>query len=226
MSIQCINTRLLSRGPLRVRVLRVDNPTLIWVQLENSREDLEELIESLTLRMNRRSHVLHCSPDDIKPDELVAIREGRKWQRGIINQIGRHNLVTIFLRDWGRTIQRPMSDCYILEDRFHDVTWKAIPCGLAYIKPLGTDILWSDRVNLLTRILVEGREGYIQILGTHTEESAAITLRSVRSSEDEIIDLKELLIRMGCAQHSDRMMLGLPNSDQPGEDEQRVSSSG
>lgn len=217
MQVECINTRLLSRGPLRVRVLKVETPTFFWIMLENGLGELTELIEDMSHRINRRAHLLHHRPDHVQPGELVAIREGRRWQRGIIERVS-GDTATILLRDWGQIVTRDLFECYTLEDRFREVHWKAIPCGLAYIKPIGSGIYWPDRVNVLTKHLIEGREGTIQIHGSHADEAAAVSFEAVRQSEDEINNLKDLLIRMGCAQPSDAMMLGINNSDDQAEE--------
>jgi len=100
MEIKCVNTRHLTRGSLKVKIVKVDSPTFLWVQLENSREDFEELLEDLTRRMTRWGH----RPNHVLPDELVAVREGKGWQRGIVTQLGRGDLVTVTLRDWSCAI--------------------------------------------------------------------------------------------------------------------------
>jgi len=69
-------------------------------------------------------------------------REGKGWQRGIVTQLGEGDMVTIALRDWGRAIQRPYHDIYILEDRFRELEWQAIPCGLGHIQPVGARTRW------------------------------------------------------------------------------------
>jgi len=146
MEIKCVNTRHLTRRSLKVKIVKVDSPTVfLWIQLENSREDFEELLEDLTRRMTRRARLLRHRPDHILPDELVAVREGRGWQRGIVTQLGRGDLVTIALRDWGRAIQRPVHDIYILEDRFRELEWQAIPCGLAHVQPIGGKLRWASK---------------------------------------------------------------------------------
>jgi len=96
------------------------------VQLENQREDFQELLEDLTRRMTRRGRCLRYRPDPILLGEIVAIRERKGWQRGIVTQLGEGDMVTIALRDWGRAIQRPYHDIYILEDRFRELEWQAI----------------------------------------------------------------------------------------------------
>ena len=55
MEITCINTRLLTRNPLKARTIKVDSFTKFWVQLHNSHEDFKELIDELTRRMMRRA---------------------------------------------------------------------------------------------------------------------------------------------------------------------------
>jgi len=203
MEIKCFNTRYLTRGSLKVRIVKVDSPTFIWVQLENSREDFEEFLEDLTRRMTRRGRLLRHRPDHVLPDELVAVREGKGWQRGIVTQLGKGDLVTVALRDWGRAIQRPVYDIYILEDRFRELEWQAIPCGLAHIQPIGGRPRWPRKARELTRLLLEKREGWIRILGSIRDEAAIIALELKRESLDEMGSLTDLLIGMGCAQYTD-----------------------
>jgi len=204
MEIKCVNTRHLTRGSLKVKIVKVDSPTFLWIQLENSREDLEELLEDLTRRMTRRARLLRHRPDHILPDELVAVREGKGWQRGIVTQLGSGDLVTIALRDWGRAIQRPVHDIYILEDRFRELEWQAIPCGLAHVQPIGGKSRWPRRAKELTRILLEKREGWMRILGSIRDEAAVIALELRRESMDEMSSLTDLLVGMGCAQYTDK----------------------
>jgi len=199
MEVKCFDTRHLTRGSLKMRIVKVNSPTFIWVQLENSREDFEELLEDLTRRMTRRARLLRHRPDHILPDELVAIREGKGWQRGIVTQVGKGDLVTVALRDWGRTIQRPVYDMYLLEDRFRELEWQAIPCGLAHIQPIGGRSRWPRRARELTRLLLEKREGWIKILGSIRDEAAIIALEVKRESMDEMSSLTDLLVEMGCA---------------------------
>jgi len=187
-----------------VRIVKVDSPTFIWVQLENSREDFKELLEDLTRRMTRRGRLLRHRPDHVLPDELVAVREGKGWQRGIVTQLGKGDLVTIALRDWGRAIQRPVYDIYILEDRFRELEWQAIPCGLAHIQPIGASSRWPRKARELTRLLLEKREGWIRILGSIRDEAAIIALELRRESMDEMSSLTDLLVGMGCAQYTNK----------------------
>ena len=203
MEIKCINTSLLSRGPLKAKVIRVDSPSFLWVHLDGTREDLDELVEDLTRRMMRRSEFLHLPPDEIKPDTEVAVREGRRWQRGFVLQIERGNRVTVALRDWGRAVHRPMFEIYILEDRFRELEWQAIPCGLAHLRPLEGRTRWPHRSIALTRQLVEKREGWIKIRRPVRDEAAIIDFEARPMGDDETRDLARLLVQMGCAQHSD-----------------------
>jgi len=204
MEIKCVNTRHLTRGSLKVKIVRVDSPTFIWAQLENSREDFQELLEDLTHRMTRRGRLLRHRPDHVLPDELVAVREGKGWQRGIVIELGRDDLVTIVLRDWGRAIQRSVHDVYILEDRFRELEWQAIPCGLAHIQPVGAKLRWPRKAKELTKLLLEKREGWMRILGSIKDEAAIIALELKRESMDEMSSLTDLLVGMGCAQHTSK----------------------
>jgi len=181
----------------------VDSPTFLWVQLENQREDFEELLEDLSRRMTRRGRCLRYRPDPILPGEICAIREGRGWQRGIVTQLGKGDMVTIALRDWGRAIQRPYHDIYILEDRFRELEWQAIPCGLTHVQPIGGRARWPRRANELTRLLLEKRLGWMRILDSVRDEAAVIALELKRESINEMGSLTDLLVGMGCAQYTD-----------------------
>lgn len=202
MENESINTRLLTRGGLKVKVVKVDSPTSFWVHLENSRENFEEFIEDLTCRMNRRARFLFLPFDRILPGEIVAVREGRGWQRGIVSRIERGDKVTISLRDWGRTIQRSMFEIFQLEDRFRELRWEAIPCSLAHVEPIGGRKRWPRRVINITKHLLEKREGWIRIRRPLRDEAAVVTFEPKHESEDGLRDLKDILVQMGCAQHS------------------------
>ncbi|KYN22691.1 hypothetical protein ALC57_04469, partial [Trachymyrmex cornetzi] len=167
-------------------------PSLIWIQLYHAREDLEELIDDLTRQMARRGRGLILNPDHALPDAYVAVQEGRTWQRGVIINLEGKDTVTVALRDWGRVIRRPVTDMYILEDRFRELNW-----------PDSARSRWSRNSRALTRLLLGRREGWMQILESIEDYAAIITLELKRESEDETSSLKDLLISMGCALHTD-----------------------
>lgn len=128
MEIQFINTRLLTRGPLAVKIVKVDSPTQFWVQLKNSQEDFKDLLDDLNRRMTRRGSRLHHQSDHVLPGEIVAIREGRGWQRGIVLELEANRMARVGLRDWGRIIRRPASEIYQLEE-FASWSGKGSPAG-------------------------------------------------------------------------------------------------
>ncbi|XP_018376445.1 PREDICTED: uncharacterized protein LOC108769757 [Trachymyrmex cornetzi] len=145
---------------------------------------------------------LILNPDHALPDAYVAVQEGRTWQRGVIINLEGKDTVTVALRDWGRVIRRPITDMYIL-DRFRELNWQDIPCGLAHLRPVGARSRWSRNSRALTRLLLGRREGWMQILESIEDYAAIITLELKRESEDETSSLKDLLISMGCALHTD-----------------------
>ncbi|KYQ55615.1 hypothetical protein ALC60_05487 [Trachymyrmex zeteki] len=98
---------------------------------------------------------------------------------------------------------------HILEDRFRELNWQAIPCGLAHLCPVGARSRWPRRSRELTRLLLERRERWMRILRSIADE-AVITLEPKHESEDEMSSLKELLISMGCAQHTEEMLPTIP----------------
>ena len=85
MEIESINIKLLAQSSMAVKVVKVDSPTMFWVQLKTGSEDFQDLLEELTRRMTRRE--LRHRPDHVVVGELVAIRENRGWQRGIITDV-------------------------------------------------------------------------------------------------------------------------------------------
>jgi len=74
------------------------------------------------------------------------------------------------------------------------------PLWLAHIQPIGGKIRWPRKVNELTKLLIEKREGWMRIRGSTQDETAIVDFKPKPQSEDERGDLKELLIKIGCAQ--------------------------
>ncbi|KYN21232.1 Tudor and KH domain-containing protein [Trachymyrmex cornetzi] len=165
MEIECIDTTLLARSSMAVKVVKVDSPTMFWVQLKTGSEDFQDLLEELTRRMTRKGHMLRHRPDHIVVGEVVAIRENRGWQRGIITDINGDGTVAISLRDWGRNVECRLFEVHILEDRFCQLKWQGIPCGLAHTAPFSGSS-WPRRTRDLTRFLINQHEGRMSILGT------------------------------------------------------------
>jgi hypothetical protein len=197
-----MDTTFLTRGSLRIKVIKVESPTLIWVHIEHAREELNELIDDLTRRMERKGRLLRERPDHVIPNELVAVREGKHWQRGIVTRVEGGGTVEIALRDWGRVIRRSVLDIHILEDRFKEVEWKAIPCGLAHLQPVGSRPRWSRKARELTRVLIERQEGWMRIIQPIRSDAVLISLELRPENEYELNNLNKLLIQMGCAERS------------------------
>ncbi|KAG5315001.1 TDRKH protein, partial [Acromyrmex insinuator] len=157
MEIESINIKLLAQSSMAVKVVKVDSPTMFWVQLKTGSEDFQDLLEELTRRMTRRE--LRHRPDHVVVGELVAIRENRGWQRGIITDVNGDGTVAISLRNWGRNVEPRLFEVHILENRFQE-----IPCGLAHTAPFSDS--WPRKTRDLTRFLINQQEGRMSILGT------------------------------------------------------------
>jgi hypothetical protein len=121
------------------------------------------------------------------------------------NPLHNNNVVAIALRDWGRVIQRSVFDLYILEDRFRERNWGAIPCGLNRIQPIAGRVRWPRRARELTRLLLEKREGWMEILQPVRKDAATISLELKCGSDEEMNNPRELLIRMGCAERAEEI---------------------
>jgi len=127
------NTRHLICGSLKVKIVKVDSSTFLWVQLENSREDFEELLEDLTRRMTRWARLLRHRSDHIFPAGRGPRRKGMTERDRDPAGKGRSS----YRRPARLRPCHPVYDIYILEDRFRELEWQAILCGLAHIQPIG-----------------------------------------------------------------------------------------
>lgn len=206
LEIPTYNTRFLARCRLPVKIVKVDSPTLFWVQLHNNQEDFKEMLENLKRRMMRRSQNLRLRHDTLSLDEIVAVQEGRNWQRGIVTQIRGDATVVISLKDWGRTIERPCFETFILANQFRELEWQAIPCALAYTGPDPSQNMWPRRTKELTKFLIDRRDGWISIAGNLRGEAALVRLEIKNECGTEIKSLKNILIDLGHAKHSERIL--------------------
>lgn len=211
MEIEYVNTRLLTRGALEARIIKVNSPTQFWVHIGKAREYLDELVDDLTHRMKRKGHLLHLLPHSVNVGDAVAIREGKHWQRGIVATI-RGNTVAIALLDWGRSIIRSIHEIFQLERQFRDLGWLAIPCGLSHVQPVAPQEKWSPKTKKLAKLLMEKREGWMKIRSTPTDQVALIdfSLKPRSEDSDEITDLRKQLILVGHAEHMDCQLLAEP----------------
>lgn len=91
--------------------------------------------------------------------------------------------MTVALKDWGRIVQRPIFEIYILEDRFRELEWQAISYALAHIKSIGNRTRWPHKAIKLTRLLLERQEGWIKIIKS-VQKEAAVDLQLRPESED------------------------------------------
>lgn len=198
-----IDIEKLTRRRLEVKVLRVESPLLFWVRLKTGEKNLRELLGELQFHMSRRARFLSCWPDQIQEEEAIAIKEGGRWQRGLITRVNREKgRALVSLADWGQVTWRPFRDLYFLEERFMRLPWQAIACGLAHIAPPTPSKLWSSKTQALCRILAEGEEGWIQIKYPLWLGAALVELTIIGPKDDSKIftkttNLREALLRLG-----------------------------
>lgn len=112
--------------------------------------------------------------------------------------------MTIELADWGRIVQQSIHQIYALDNQFRQLEWQAVPCILAHIKPVGPKKYWIRRHVELAKLLMDKRTGWMRIRESPSESTAVIDFGGKINAEDEIEDLRELLVRVGCAQHVHR----------------------
>lgn len=207
MEIQYINPDQLTRSRLEVKIIRTKSPLLFWVQLENSEKDLQELEEELDFRMQRRAKYLHIWPEQMRKNMDVAVKHNKTWRRGFINKINKNTLmVQVILGDWGQIIWRRMSEIYLLEDRFRELPWQAIACGLAYTGPAVDSTRWSTETRELCRLLLEEQKGWINIIHPLRNGAALVKLSiQTRNIEGAWYDFQDALIQLGHARLSHKI---------------------
>lgn len=150
MEIESIDTSLLTRGPLAVKIIKVESPTLFWVHLTNGALDFKYMMDDLQRRMKQREHYTLYQPDKVYEDDVVVVKEGNRWQRGYVMEVGDHQ-AHVALKDWGRSIWKPFHECHHLQDQFRELPWRAIPCGLAHVGPTKPVDTWPSRTRTMTK---------------------------------------------------------------------------
>ncbi|XP_070531346.1 uncharacterized protein [Cardiocondyla obscurior] len=196
--ISNIDVRQLSTWPIEVRVVRVQSPTMFWVKLINDEAAHKEMLERMALRMRFAAPQLILSPNEIIIGTLVAIREGSKWQRGIIEYVGATS-ITVNLRDWARTTERMPHECLRLESQFHEMRWQAIPCVLNGILPLRAQV-WTEQEVVHAKIIMEKTQGWIIINDVLSDNAALVSyLRGGQTENVPMIDVSTLFIQIGIA---------------------------
>lgn len=203
MEIPYINTELLARTPFEVIITRTISPSYFWVHLHNSARDFVELLEELQLRMRLRRITLLMWPDRVREGEICAVDTGsdinNEWHRGIIIKDLGDGVVLVSLRDWGVMMQRRKHHLYTLEDRFRELPWQAIPCGLAYAVPATLEPYWPKKTNTMLRLLCERKREWMLIRGSAgtRNEGAYVDLKIKMENEGEIMYIRTLLKSLG-----------------------------
>ena len=181
------------------RVVKVVSPTLFWVHLTHCDTQFDELIEDLNDYMEKRKNKLIIAPHAVKEDMVVAVPTKRGWQRAIVYKFNEDDTVQLMLRDWGTYVRHSLYDLYILKNHFQELSWHAIPCGLAYAGPTTRGLLWSRMATTITKFLAENREGWIKIIKPIKNEGALIHLAIARKRDEFAQDLLQDLIKRGHA---------------------------
>jgi hypothetical protein len=210
MEIVCINPRILPSGPLDCKIVKVFSPTLFWVHLLERKEAFKNLLYRLQSRMTmRKSRHLRQRIGHVALGELITTQEGSRWHRGIISAIHGDGSISVALRDWGRVIRKPVGEVYRLEECFRDLEWQAIPCALAYTGPDPVTPTWPKRTKDLTRLLAGRRTGRITVARTIKDEAAIVELELKNKHSGENKNLKDLLVTIGCARHTESILEGV-----------------
>ena len=162
-------------------------------------------MEDLARRITR-SRFLHYRVYDVRLDDMVVVQEGQRWHRGIVLQIQGDGTVSIDLRDWGRLMERRYSEICILEDRFRELEWQAIPCALAHTGPLHLRNTWPRRARELIKFLIDRRETWINIIGDVEEEAAIVNVKIRTECGTEMKNVKDVLVDLGHTQHTEGML--------------------
>lgn len=203
MQIDHIDTSLLTRGRLEVIILKAESPLLFWVRTKNGETHLLEMEEELQLRMLRKANSLHLYPEHMEEGMDVAVKDHQMWRRGFIKTINRDNgTVQVVIGDWGRTVWRRMFDVYRLEERFKELSWRALICGLAHTTAPDRAARWSRKTQDLCRLLLEGQTGWINIVHPLRKGTALVKLHIDNHNNmfDRAYNFRDALIRIGHAE--------------------------
>jgi len=179
--------------------MRIDTPNLFWVNIKSEEIEYAESIAYMTVRMNRICNKMELPLNRVRIGELVVVREGQHWQRGIIAEIeDAEDQIAIKLRDWAYTVWRTRSECCLLEDRFRELPWQAIPCVLVGIIP-ATSKEWTKNDIDVAKLLFENQRGHITIRYSLSNEIAIVDFIRARHNNVPEADMATLLERVGCA---------------------------
>lgn len=204
MEVEAIDTHVLAHTHHEVTVIRATSPLLFWIQLENNRKDLEELEEELQLRFLRRGKHLCYWPGDIKEKLDVVVSEENIWRRGWIVKVDRGTWrVKVCLGDYGKVVWRSMGEIYQLEDRYKELRWQAIACGLSYTGAAEGTTTWSRETRDLCRLLAEGKRGRMNIILPLRRGAALVKL--ILQGNNGPYNLRNILVTLGHAKISDKV---------------------
>jgi len=106
----------------------------------------------------------------------------------------------------GSNCRAPYFEIYLLEDRFRELECQAIPCGLAHTGSNPAKKKWPRRARELTKFLIERRKGWISIVRHIEEEAALVTLEVKTENGNETKNLKDLLIDLEYARHTEKAL--------------------
>ena len=102
METEYIDTEKLSRRRHEACILRVELPLLFWVRLKTGENSLIDLETDLMIHMARRGRYLSLWSNQVKEDEMVAIRNQGEWKREAITKVNRErSRALVSLGDWG-----------------------------------------------------------------------------------------------------------------------------
>lgn len=208
MEIPQIDTQLLTRGPFPVRVIRIKSPTLFWVQPRNSLKDFQEFQEDLNREMRRHHKSLTYFSQQLKIGEIVAIKEGRRWQRGEVTRLNALK-ATIELKDWGRSTTCSVQDIYHLRDEFRTLPWRAIPCGLAHVEPAISTRVWPQRATDVFKALAENQDGWIRIRASLNGRAAFVDLETINEGGWAYNNVQRQMESLGYLRHSRRLAVNV-----------------
>ena len=199
MEIATLNTKYLTRSPLKVKVIRADSPcsgynlitakkiSRIWWKISPAewRDEVGFYISHPSLRCSLRRYGYR--PRGTKIASRYRTPDSRR-QYGL-NQSKR----------LGPSCGTSYSEIYILEDRFCELEWQAIPCALAHIGPFQLRNTWPRRARELIKFFIDRREAWINIIGDVEDEAAIVNLEIRTEYGTEMKNIKDILVDLGHA---------------------------
>lgn len=200
MEIPYIDISQLGHISVEVKIFRVISPSYFWAQLCCSKDEFFLLMEGIQRQMREHGNELTFWPEEVREGDIccVDIDEG-VWQRGVVLKDLGGGSILVELKDWGTIMFRKKYHVYRLEEKFRELPWQGIPCGLAYTAPSTLAPYWPKKANTLMKLCCEGRKVTMRIQGCGGVQNreAYVDLKVKMENDGDVTHMRSLLKSFG-----------------------------